>query len=173
MLDGLTPPKPNLEPNCTLSLFEEQGVGIVMTDVFVSATAALLMVLAIARPAPPTPLPIQAEITVSCETSEQGEYVFQAWPTHILDAERRTILSPEDFAVAVQQMNLPKALLYKVVVIGKNVSGLPAGCLQAFKTAVIWPLNKDPVFSRESENFRTAIFSVTASRPLDEAEDRQ
>lgn len=144
-----------------------------MTDVFVSATAALLMVLAVARPSPPTPLPIQADITVSCETSEQREYIFQAWPTHILDAVRHTILIPEDFAIAVQQMNLPKALLYRVVVIGTNTSGLPAGCLQAFKTAVIWPLNEDPVFSRESENFRTAIFSVTASRPLVGAEDRQ
>lgn len=156
-----------------MSLFEEQGVGIVMTDVFVSATAALLMVLAVARPSPPTPLPVQAEITVSCETSEQGDYVFHTWPTHIIDADRRPIMSPQDFAVAVLQMALPPALLHKVVVIGTNTSGLPAGCLQAFKTNISWPLNRDPAIKLETESFRSEIFSVTASRPLVEGGDSQ
>lgn len=156
-----------------MSLFEEQGVGIVMTDVFVSATAALLMILAVARPSPPTPLPIQAEITVSCETSEQGDYVFQTWPTDIADTERRLINTPRDFAVAVKQMALPPALLYKVAVIANDHSTLPAGCLQAFKTIITWPLNRGPAIKFETGSFRTVVFSVTASRPLGEVGDRR
>lgn len=173
MFDGVAPPRPRMESDRKLSFFEEQGVGIVMTDVFVSATAALLMVLAVARPSPPTPLPIQAEITVSCETSNQGDFVFETWPTHIFDADRRPIMSPQDFAFAVRKMALPPALLYKVVVVGTETSGLSAGCLQALKTDIIWPLNQDPDITIETESYRTATFSITASRPLDAAGDSQ
>lgn len=151
-----------------MSLFEERGVGIVLTDVFVSATAALLIVLAVAQPSPPAPLPIQADIAVTCRTADQGEYVFQILPTHTTATDKVLIRSALDFAVAVHQMNMPAALLYKVAVIGEDGTPLASGCLQAFKTDVVWPLNAEPIIEAKTKTFRAAVFSVTAGRPLTE-----
>ena len=45
------------------------AMGSAMTDLFVSASAALMLVLAVLRPDPPVVTPIQADITAHCTES--------------------------------------------------------------------------------------------------------
>ena len=55
-----------------------QASGLAMTDLFISATAALLTVLAVSQPFEPQPRPIQADLLATCPPETEEELVARA-----------------------------------------------------------------------------------------------
>ena len=114
-----------------------EGLGIVMTDLFISGGAALLLVLAVARPTPETPLPVQADLVAACPTTqalEKREATLVLRPAgSAADDTRVEIRDPAQLAGAPAALGLPARLFYGIALVRDRTSGSPplsARCLR-------------------------------------------
>lgn len=64
------------------------GVMIAMTDLFVSATATLMVVLILSQTERPTPLPVQADLVAFCPTEEGEAFAVVPVSAVIVGADR-------------------------------------------------------------------------------------
>lgn len=100
------------------------GVGIVMTDLFVSAAAALMMILAITRPTPDIPLPVQADFLATClqatqaATDEAGLYTLSLTPNHA-ESEIQPVIAdaPGDLWTLPDRFGEPPRLFYTIALV--------------------------------------------------------
>ncbi|MEL6958744.1 MAG: hypothetical protein AAGL89_07325 [Pseudomonadota bacterium] len=158
-----------------MSLLGENGSGIVMTDLFISATAALLLVLAVARPSPPVALPVQADLSVTCVPTDAGSVAFQVSPFEPKGAEAsielvHDIETPSDFVRAVHDLSPETRLLLKVALSvahttdgSQHASGLT--CLRVFQQDFMRPLNREPQIDVMGESLRSPIVAVALVQP--------
>lgn len=158
-----------------MSLLGDSGSGIVMTDLFISATAALLLVLAVARPSPPVALPVQADLSVTCVRTTGGSVVFQVSPFEPEGSEPpneavHNVDTPQGFAKAVNDFSLQAHLLLKVALFDggttagtQPVSGLT--CLRVFQQEIMRPLNREPHVDVMGETLRSPTVAVALVQP--------
>lgn len=114
------------------------GFGIVMTDIFVAATAALLLTLAVARPEPPVSRPVQADLVVLCPRVEQGDFVLLAADT----AKKArppmvAVTNPADLARAVEKLGLPPRMFYTIALAASPARPMQAECLRTFQRKIV------------------------------------
>lgn len=128
------------------------AMGIAMTDLFVSASAALMLVLAVLRPDPPVTPPIQADITAWC-TETGGR------PALRVDTDRVILLeTPEDLAALPARLDLPPRLFYSLAIAGDADNPIPATCLAWASADLVRALNAD--VARPGYAGPPAIFSL-------------
>lgn len=128
------------------------AMGIAMTDLFVSASAALMLVLAVLRPDPPVTPPIQADITAYC--TETGGH-----PALLVEGDRPLLLeSPEDLAALPARLDLVPRLFYSIAIAGDANHPIPASCLAWASTDLVRALNAD--VARPGYAGPPAIFSL-------------
>lgn len=166
-----------------MSLIGDSESGIVLTDLFISATAALLLVLAVARPSPPVALPVQADMRAICYETTDGGVGFElaafadaAPPVSeapVADAPAMRIQTREDFARATRALQLSAQLFVKIA-LTSDAQG-PAGptCLRVFEQDIMRPLNREPNIDLNGTIVRVptiAVSLVPAARIEDDAE---
>ena len=146
-----------------MSLFEEKGVGLVMTDLFVSATAALLIVLAVARTSPPVPLPVQADVIATCITNEDGTTFFEVSKSEGPPEMSYQAQSSAEFAQSVVLLNLTPALFHTVAILPQVDRPLSAECISEFTVRIVREHNRAASTAEFSQDAARTIFSVIAS----------
>ncbi|MEM8729471.1 MAG: hypothetical protein AAGF79_06085 [Pseudomonadota bacterium] len=128
------------------------ALGIAMTDLFVSAAAALMLVLAVLRPDPPVHTPVQADITAIC--IEQGER-----PALQVMADPPVILAtPQDLAALPEALGLPPRLFYGLAIAGGPGQPISTACLSWASRDLVRALNAD--VARPDYTGPPAIFSL-------------
>lgn len=154
-----------------MSLIGDSGSGIVLTDLFISATAALLLVLAVARPSPPVALPVQADMRATCYETADGGVGFElaafadAAPpvpdAAVSDAPAILVQTREDFARATRALQLSAQLFVKVA-LTSDAQG-PAGptCLRVFEQDIMRPLNREPDIDPNGAIVRVPTIAVS------------
>lgn len=120
------------------------GLGIVMTDLFISASAALLMVIAVLRTTPPIPVPIQADIVATCPPAailSAREPVMSMRPG---GREGATIKvgGPGDLASLPADLGLRPRLFYSIGVIAGEGAPLSAACLRWAQDSLVRTYNR-------------------------------
>jgi hypothetical protein len=111
-----------------------------MTDLFVSAAAALMMILAITRPTPDIPLPIQADFIATCPgpamiVTDSGDRPALS----VTDADASTanahvlVASPEDLWALPARFGMEPRLFYTIALTSGD-EALTAACAN-------WALN--------------------------------
>ncbi|MBB95901.1 MAG: hypothetical protein CML68_15070 [Rhodobacteraceae bacterium] len=127
-------------------------MGIAMTDLFVSASAALMLVLAVLRPDPPVTTPLQADITAHC-TETGGR------PALVVPGDTPVILQgPADLAALPARLGLPPRLFYALALAGGPGHPIPASCLSWAATDLVRALNTQ--VARPDYAGPPAIFSL-------------
>ena len=104
-----------------------QASALAMADLFISATAALLMVLAVSQPFEPLPLPIQADLLASCPENKDGagkSAVIRPWGETA--GEPREVRIAADLANAPAALGLPPKSYYLLAVV-PGADGVIAG----------------------------------------------
>lgn len=128
------------------------AMGIAMTDLFVSASAALMLVLAVLRPDPPVVTPIQADITAHC--TESG-----GLPALAIPADPPILIeSPADLAALPARLGLPPRLFYTLALAGGPGHPVSASCLTWATTDLVRALNTE--IARPGYDGPPAIFSL-------------
>ncbi len=95
-----------------------------MTDLFVSAAAALMIILAIARPTPDIPLPIQADLLATCPDAAAFLSEAAAPALSVTLAEQSgsvdpvLVPTPEDLWALPARLGLQPRLFYTVALVG-------------------------------------------------------
>ncbi|WP_428925337.1 hypothetical protein [Marinibacterium sp. SX1] len=123
-----------------------------MTDLFISASAALMLVLAVLRPDPPVAPPIQADITAWCTTAGQRPALLVETDPPIL------VQGPADLAALPGRMGLDPRLFYTLALAGSPDRPLPASCLAWATRDLVRALNAD--IARPDHTGPAAIFSL-------------
>lgn len=116
------------------------AAGMAATDVFLAATAALLLVLAVSAPNRPLRLPIQADLLAMCDAfsvppvlvlrGAQPPEDGAAWPEIELK-------SPSDLVDAPAQLGLDARLQYAVALIPDADGVLPMTCVVFLRNDLI------------------------------------
>jgi hypothetical protein len=139
------------------------GFGIVMTDLFISATAALLMVLAVMRNHPPTPVPLQADILARCENGEGAN------PVLVMSKQggdaRFTIGKPEDLGAVPALLGLPARMIYMISLESGPDTPLATQCLRWAKFGIVKSWNDLLRDTPEDAPASHAIFMIAPVTP--------
>ena len=106
---------------------------ISVTDLFIAATASLLVILALSRPNPPIDLPVQADLVASCAIHEAGEP--EALVMRLADSSAETeaiarIHDSDELSDFAAHPELPPRLLYVIALVPAEDGTLAASCLQ-------------------------------------------
>lgn len=142
------------------------GLGIVMTDLFLSATAALLVVLAVANPTPPVPMPIQADLVATCPERNGGvvgHFILRSAAEP--DGPTAVVSKPEDLSEAVSVAGLQAALFYSVALIPRVGTPVSAACLSRFTTDIIRAHNSGLSRAKAERGDLMAVFAVNTGVP--------
>ncbi|MGR3804780.1 hypothetical protein [Marinibacterium profundimaris] len=112
------------------------AIGIALTDLFVSASAALMLVLAVLRPDPPVTTPLQADITAHCtETGGLPALEIPGDPPILVE-------SPADLAALPARLDLPPRMFYALALAGGPGRTVPASCLAWASADLVRALNR-------------------------------
>jgi hypothetical protein len=135
--------------------FDPGNVSIAMTDLFLSATAALLIVLAVLRPTPPVTLPIQADLVARCTLETNGVEVFDPRqtdrPAILIDRTRALSSVPERLGLA------PK-LFYTIAL--SDPQGVSADCAQTVLNGYVRAHNEAVQSLNPGTKASRAIFTL-------------
>ena len=145
--------------------FGNSGVGLVMTDLFVSAAAALMMVLAITRPTPEIPLPIQADLIAACPPlgtdytlDSQPVMTVSLPPSHgAVSMPVTTVSRYEEIWALPAKFGLPPRLFYTIA-LSDDVTPLTAACADWVLNALIRTANE--AADDRSADAAVAIFGL-------------
>ncbi|MGR3492197.1 MAG: hypothetical protein ACU0DW_09075 [Shimia sp.] len=124
------------------------GAAIAMTDVIISATAALLIGLALAANERPQPMPVQADLRIFCE----GDAVM------VGDGTRAIPVTAATLGTAPPAFELPPRLFYSLALV-PGPEGLGTECLSRVQRDVVRGWN-DGLTARPG-----AVFSVQPALP--------
>jgi hypothetical protein len=110
----------------------EASFGVAVTDIFICASAALLVALALSRNTPEVPVPIQADIVATCPPADAVE---AGGARLALRAPKGAatpvpVGSPADLAAAPDALGLPPRLYYTLAVTAGEGAPLSAACLR-------------------------------------------
>ena len=145
------------------------GIGIAMTDLFISAAAALLLVLAILKPQPPTPLPIQSNAFVYCPVAEQTvapSYRLQNTPDGT--DEFADITDPDMLHDALTAIGITGQLMVTLSIVGAPERPLTGTCLRDFTINFVRKANTATSALRgEDATQRPPILSSSLGRDLE------
>lgn len=148
----------NFAPSDALS------VGIVMSDLFISATAALLIVLALAQPFKPRELPIQADLIAHCPADETPQDQYSIAVQSATQPEPHVSVSEAtDLGTLPGALLLQPRLFYSVALVEAKGHPLTPTCLKWVQQKLIKPWNKALQGQDQVEGLSRAIFSATAS----------
>ncbi|MBL3560416.1 hypothetical protein [Rhodovulum sulfidophilum] len=107
--------------------------GLVLTDLFLAATATILMLLAVLREAPDIPIPIQADLQMSCVVD--GGFVLSRLDR---DDPMISVTEAAQLGPAVAALDI-RPRLFQTVALVPGPDGLSANCLaQAQKIIRSW-----------------------------------
>lgn len=149
------------------------GLMLVMTDLFVSASATLLVILSLAKNKVPDFLPVQADLVALCPEKAGGAFRLM---TAVQAAEVQTGTRPFPLGVPVRDANdlrrlaeLPglfPALLHVVALAGSASTPLDAACLIRFRREIITAQNNALTSAEPREGLRRIFTVVPISMPL-------
>lgn len=107
------------------------GLAIAATDLFVSATAALLVVLAIMRPVPPVELPIQSDLVAHCtmDASSMPVTLEISVPGNAGDVTPFQVSDPSQMAQVPGALGLPPRLFYMIALSPNGQGKLLSDCV--------------------------------------------
>jgi len=150
-----------------------EGIGLAMTDLFISGAAALLCMLAVMRQTPDVPLPIQADIRAACPSVaaiEAGNTGLVLMPTGREPSGNPVMVrAPEDLAAAPATLGLPPRLFYTIA-LTPGETPLTATCLDWVQGDLIRPYNED--FGRNpSRDAARPVFGLDVAIPASGQED--
>lgn len=140
---------------------KSDGILLVLTDVFMSATAALLIALALNISSDSHPLGVQADIIVVCEYSADESYSYRAYPAIAPDIVSGAISKAGQFSKFVHDLPIEKGLLQRIVLVGARGVAPLSGCLQKFKKEIVWPSNAAAEKVIVQNGGSQTIFTVT------------
>ena len=137
-----------------------------MTDLFISATAALLLVLAVMQPTPPVPIPIQSDLLVRCPEPDAAE----KWPLALYaaanpEAPPLLVDRPADLGLAPARLGLPPRLFYTIALQQPIDSPVSAGCLSFVVRDLVRRYNRSLTESDRDSVHQRAIFSIAVAAP--------
>lgn len=148
--------------------FKPGGFGIVITDLFVSATAVLLLVLAVARPTPPQALPIQADLLAGCSPSsvtgsesETPIAVFHANGGNSSPGEGIPVKSAEEMSLVPGLLGLPARLFYSIAIVGQPDAPVTADCLERVSRQLVRAHNEALTIGATGADAPRPIFAVS------------
>lgn len=145
--------------------------GMAMTDLFISATAALIMVLAVARPFEPVPLPVQADFLAFCvpmdETSgDQQQFDVMVHAFGSVPDAAITILEPADLAELPGAFDMKAQPYYSLAVTQAPMGEVVAArCLQQVLFDLTRPYNASLEHLPRRAPDARAIFIASLARP--------
>ena len=149
------------------SIFGGASFGIVMTDLFLSATAALLVVLALANEIPATKIPIQADLISYCVTNETMHGDFELRLGKTLEGPFSYVVrTPKDLALAPVALGLPPRLYYTLALMSSNVAGdsskktFLADCAAWADRKIISKWNRNLNFTERGDTVHRAVFGI-------------
>jgi len=144
-----------------LSEIGGEGTGIVMTDLFISATAALLLCLAVSRTTPDIPLPVQADLIALCPTpnSPDGTPYIVALASDPAGISAK-VGSPEDLAAVPRLLGLPPALFRTIAVMATSASPVSATCVRRLTEDIVKPHNDQLATEPAAAGSSRAVFAV-------------
>jgi hypothetical protein len=132
----------------TIEGFLPGALGIVLSDIFLTATAAILVLLVVLQDRPIVPVPIQADIVMSCL---QDERYALAIPGQT-DTPPRIVSDLQDIGPVVLAI-APSPRIIQSVALVPGQNGLSVPCIDAVQRAVRrWNLSLG-----ETDEARSAI----------------
>ncbi|MGF1528132.1 MAG: hypothetical protein ACFCBW_15245 [Candidatus Competibacterales bacterium] len=122
-----------------------------MTDLFVSASAALLMVIVLSHPDTPLPLPVQTDLIALCPAPPGAHAPFTLFPASALKPKAEggvELVGPgvafadvEGLALALGSTVAPVELFFTLGLTGAPGRPLPPECLRRLKQGIVSPYN--------------------------------
>jgi hypothetical protein len=133
---------------------------LAMTDLFVSATATLLVVLALASPYPPKPFPVQADLVMLCPESGSATKEFVLFPASAVTfREKGGTLRPvttihfvrnhRELSRIVSAMKLPAKHMLTIALAPSTGRPLTANCFATVSRQLVSRYNHQNNTSRE------------------------
>lgn len=148
----------NVAPSDALS------VGIVMSDLFISATAALLIVLALAQPYKPKEVPIQADLVAYCPPLDTPRPEYRILIHSANEPEAAVSLhKSEELGGLPSGLLLEPRLFYSIALVEKKGHPLTPTCLKWVQQNLINPWNRSLQEKPPVQEGSRAVFSATAS----------
>lgn len=142
------------------------AAGIVMTDLFVSATAVLLLVLAVVQPTPPVQLPIQADLVARCLEAGQGSGAQLALSAGTDPTGPGVLITdPADLVGTPARLGLPPRLFYTIAVVGTQARPVTAACLSLVERDFVRAHNDSLIRADRRSGAPRAIFAVAVAVP--------
>lgn len=145
------------------------GLNIAATDLFISATAALLVVLAVLRPMPPVDLPTQADLVGHCTMDAEARPVAltlgvperEVAPPHI------EVHNPAELAQAPRTLGLAPRLFYVIALVPDAGGRLASDCLRWVRDDLVRPHNSRMSLSEPANSAlgTRAIFTLVPTVP--------
>lgn len=137
-----------------------------MTDLFISATAALLLCLAVSRTTPDIPLPVQADLILSCPAPNSPMatpflVVLAADPGGIV----ASVGNPDDLAAVPGVLGLPPALFRTIAVMGTASAPVSASCMRRLTEDIVRPHNARLAAKPPAAGLSQAVFAVAPILP--------
>ena len=147
--------------------FRPGRFGIVITDLFVCATAALLIVLAVAGPTPPQYLPIQADLSARCLPAPAAQDVESNRTALFFDGLNNSapgtgvpVKSFKEMKHVPSLVGLPPQLFYSIAVVRASDDPVSVECLGWIRRDLVRAHNKMLANQDRMENSPRPIFSV-------------
>jgi len=106
------------------------SLGVVLSDLFLASTSAILMLLVVLRDTPDIPVPIQADILLACLPN--GEFLLSL-PN--VDDASQSLSGLQELGSAVLALS-PSPRLFQSVALVPGSDGLSATCLNHAEKAV-------------------------------------
>ena len=144
-----------------MSEIGSEGTGIVMTDLFISATAALLLCLAVSRTTPDVPLPVQADLILSCPAPGAPKATpFQVALASDPDGPKVSVGTPDELAAVPGGLGLPPAMFRTIAVRATEAAPVSATCLRRLTEDIVRPHNSNLATKPPAVGLSHAVFAV-------------
>lgn len=140
--------------------------GIAMTDLFISATAALLIVLAISRPQPPQELPIQADLLARCVMDADAPVALEITRAAMIgedapvDETQARVDAPGGLAAVPEELSLSPGLFYMIALVPDAAGVLRSDCFHWARDEIVRAYN-DTLSDRSEEGETGALFTLS------------
>jgi len=132
-----------------------------MTDVFVSATAALLLCLAVSRTTPDVPLPVQADLILTCPAPDALKTTpFQVALASDPDGLTAPAGNPDELAAVPRVLGLPPSLFRTIAVRATEAAPVSVTCLRRLSEDVVRPHNARLATKPPATGLSHAVFAV-------------
>lgn len=154
------------------------ATAIAITDLFLSATAALLIVLALARPDSPVPVPIQADLVAFCpeENSRQASMLLVAAQSSIAAKSEGLVLAgpktqlskPEELVIVFQELGLAADYFFNIALVGAVDRPVTIDCIRFLNRSIVDAHNQSLTDQSVDQPFKAVLAAkVTGHKILE------